>query len=123
MDLEQAKEIAEELTEMSTTGEDFLAGEMEDGKIVIERYSDENCEEQMTPTEAIRYARKFAINGVIKCCDALLFLDKHGLLNGHTLTEQETEARLLAALNIFNKIRTAGCDDGSESKLVKRLQY
>lgn len=81
MSLVKAKQIAEALTEMSTTGADFLEGEMEDGRIVIERYSGEGLEEQMTIEGAIQYAGVFALGGATKCHDALTFLQKHDSLD------------------------------------------
>jgi len=42
--LAEAEEIAARLTDMSTTGEDFLAGDPESGDILIERYLDETLE-------------------------------------------------------------------------------
>ncbi len=49
--------IANELTEMSTTGEDFLAGQ----EVVIERYDDEDLVDTMTIEHAIDYASVFAL--------------------------------------------------------------
>ena len=101
MDLGKAKQIAGQLTEISTTGEDFLAGEMDDGKIVIERYSDENCEEVMPVAEAIKYAGIFAIDGAVKCRNALTFLAEHNCLDTITPTTKrmvELECRSVVGI-------------------------
>ncbi len=73
MTLKEAKELAETLTEMSTTGEDFLAGKSNE-EIVIERYFDDKLQDLMTVSEAVAYARTFAIDGASKCQMALEFL-------------------------------------------------
>jgi len=54
MTLTDATILAAKLTDMSTTGEDFLAGDM-DGKIIIERYKGTKLCAQMTIKEAKQY--------------------------------------------------------------------
>ena len=81
---EQAEDLAAALTEMSTTGEDFLAGEI-DGEIIISRYDGEGLEADMTPEEAIHYATIFAYNGAKKCRMAVEFLRQHDKLSSNLL--------------------------------------
>ena len=87
----EAKQIARALTDMSTTGEFFLEGEMKDGRIVIEKYGEDTVD-ILTVQEAIRYARVFALSSAVKCNDALEFLREHKYL-GHP--EMQRTARII----------------------------
>ena len=87
MTFEEAELLAQQLTEMATTGEDFLAGDS-DGEIVIDRHlagRKPELEDRMTIPESIEYARVFASDGATKCCEALRFLTKHDT-DKHQLT-------------------------------------
>jgi len=110
MTYEKAKEIATELTDMSTTGEDFFAEYGEAAKfnigspIVIERYNDEGWLETMTPEYAIGYARVFVLGGSIKACEALRFLHEHRQLNECKPTRHLIREALETALGILSNI-------------------
>ena len=77
MTLHEARDIAKQLNDMSTTGEDFLAGH--NGEVVIERWLDKESLDIMAPQEAIAYALAFAADGAKKCLDALEFLIENGI--------------------------------------------
>lgn len=89
--LQKAWDLAKALTDMATTGEDFLAGHTGE-EIVIERYlpgkEGKELVDQMTVDEAIAYTRVFAIDGATKCQMALEFL-----------VENDTDANQLVFVN------------------------
>ena len=83
MTLTEAEILAAKLTDMSTTGDDFLAGDI-DGDIIIERYINDsgNIEDvvckPMTIYEAVNYAYIVASDGITKCQMALELLKQYG---------------------------------------------
>lgn len=74
MTLKDAQQIAAELTEMSTTGEDFLAGEI-NGGITIDRWDDTESY-VMSVEDAIQYADVFIQDGIKKVKLARKFLEE-----------------------------------------------
>jgi hypothetical protein len=103
MTYEEAKEIAAELTEMSTTGEDFLAGRQENATIFIEAYLDNQLRE-LPVDDAINYASIFALGGATKACVALQFLHEHNRLNECKHSKELIRLALETALGILSNI-------------------